>query len=58
MTAEQANLLSIQGKICMLRSQQVILDFDLAKRYGVETKRLGASGLRHLDTGGQDEFRR
>ena len=37
---EQTNLPAIQGKIHTLRDRQVMLDFDLAKLYGVETKHL------------------
>ncbi len=39
----------IQTKIYTLRGQRVILDFDLADFYGVETKRLKEAVRRNLD---------
>jgi len=49
MATEQANVLSIQSKICVIRSQQVMLDFDLARLYGVETKRLKEAVKRNIN---------
>ena len=38
----------IQSKIYEIRGQQVMLDFDLAKLYGVETKRLKEAVRRNI----------
>lgn len=38
----------IQHKICTVRDQKVILDFDIALLYGVETKRLKEAVRRNL----------
>lgn len=40
---------NIRGMIHMIRGQQVIIDSDLAKLYGVETKRLNERVKRNLD---------
>jgi len=48
MTENQVSLLSVQSKICDIRGQQVILDFDLAKMYGVETRRLNEAVKRNI----------
>ena len=39
----------ISGLICLIRDQRVILDSDLAKIYGVPTKRLNEQFRRNLD---------
>lgn len=39
----------IQNMICVIRGQKVMLDSDLAKLYGVETKRLNEQVRRNLD---------
>ena len=49
MSENQTGLLSIQSKICTIRNQQVMLDFDLAKLYGVETKRLKQAVKRNIN---------
>lgn len=38
----------IQSKIYELRGQKVMLDFDLAEMYGMETKRLKESVKRNI----------
>ena len=43
------DLPSIQSKICVLRNQQVMFDFDLANLYGVETKRLKEAVKRNIN---------
>ena len=39
----------IESVIRMVRGQKVILDFDLARIYGVPTKRLNEQAKRNLD---------
>ena len=39
----------IQNKIYEVRGQRVMLDFDLAEMYGVETKNLKRSVRRNID---------
>ena len=39
----------IQNKIVELRGMRVMLDYDLAEMYGVETKRLKESVRRNID---------
>ena len=39
----------IQNKIYKIRGQRVMLDFDLAELYQVETKRLKESVRRNID---------
>lgn len=39
---------AVQNSICEVRDQRVILDFDLARLYKVETKNLNLSVKRHL----------
>jgi hypothetical protein len=39
----------IQSKICELRGQKVMLDFDLAEMYGVETKVLKQAVRRNME---------
>ena len=41
-------ILIIQSKICEVRGQKVMLDFDLAEMYGTETKRLKEAVKRNL----------
>jgi hypothetical protein len=41
-------IILIQSKIHHLRGQKVMLDFDLAELYGVETKNLNLSVKRNL----------
>jgi len=41
-------LVSVQNKIYTIRNQQVMLDFDLAEMYGVETKRLNEQVKRNI----------
>ena len=43
------NLQLIQSKIYEIRGQKVMLDFDLAEMYGVETKRLKEAVRRNID---------
>ena len=43
------NDLDIQGMIYEIRGQQVMLDFDLAEMYGVETKRLKEQVRRNIE---------
>ena len=40
---------NIRGMIHIIRGQQVIIDSDLARLYGVETKRLNERVKRNLD---------
>ena len=42
------NLQLIQSKIYEIRGQKVMLDFDLAEMYGVETKRLKEAVRRNI----------
>ena len=46
---QTTNLHAIQGKICLMRGQQVMLDFDLAKLYGVETRVLKQAVKRNIN---------
>ena len=39
----------IENKICEIRGQKVMLDFDLAEMYGVETKRLKEQVRRNIE---------
>jgi hypothetical protein len=39
----------IEGKILLIRSQKVMLDRDLAKLYGVETRALNQAVRRNID---------
>ena len=41
-------LISVQNKIYTIRNQQVMLDFDSAEMYGVETKRLNEQVKRNI----------
>ena len=43
------DLQTIQNKIYEIRGQRVMLDFDLAELYQVETKRLKESVRRNID---------
>lgn len=47
---------SIQNKIYEIRGQRVMLDFDLAELYQVETKRLKESVRRNIDRFEGDDF--
>src|SRR3989337_2273357 len=38
----------IEGRICMIRGQKVMLDSDLAELYGVPTKRLNEQVRRNI----------
>ncbi|MCL2289412.1 MAG: ORF6N domain-containing protein [Bacteroidetes bacterium] len=42
-------LMLIKNKICEIRGMKVMLDFDLAELYGVETKVLNQSVKRNID---------
>jgi hypothetical protein len=42
-------LIAIQNKVLTLRGQKVMLDFDLAEMYEVETKVLKQSVRRNID---------
>ncbi len=46
----------IQNKIYVIRGQRVMLDFDLAKMYGVETKRLNEAVRRNAQRFEGDDF--
>ena len=50
------NLEQIQNKIYEIRGFKVILDFDLAYMYGVETKRLKESVRRNIERFEGDDF--
>ena len=50
------NLQLIQSKIYEIRGQKVLLDFDLAAMYGVETKRLKEAVRRNIDRFEGDDF--
>jgi hypothetical protein len=45
----KALLIQVERKILLLRGQNVILDFDLAKLYGVETRALKQAVRRNRD---------
>lgn len=49
-------LTTIQNKIYEIRGQQVMLDFDLAALYQVETKRLKEAVRRNIERFEGDEF--
>ena len=49
-------LTTIQSKIHEIRGQQVMLDFDLAALYQVETKRLKEAVRRNIERFEGDEF--
>jgi hypothetical protein len=53
---KQAVELSIIQDIHEIRGMRVILDFDLAKRYGVETKRLKEAVRRNIERFEGDDF--
>ncbi len=46
---EQKELQTIQSKIYEIRGQRVLLDFDLAAMYGVETRRLNEQVKRNIE---------
>ena len=46
----------IQSKIYEIRGQKVMLDFDLAEMYGLETKRLKEAVRRNIDRFEGDDF--
>ena len=46
----------IQSKIYDIRYQKVMLDFDLAERYGIETKRLKDAVRRNIERFEGDDF--
>ncbi len=46
---EQKELQTIQNKIYEIRGQRVMLDFDLATMYGVETRRLNEQVKRNIE---------
>ncbi len=46
---EQKELQTIQSKIYEIRGQRVMLDFDLAAMYGVETRRLNEQVKRNIE---------
>ncbi|MCL1919576.1 MAG: ORF6N domain-containing protein [Kiritimatiellaeota bacterium] len=48
-TPKQTDALAVQGQIYILRGKQVMLDFDLAKLYGVPTKALKQAVKRNLE---------
>ena len=50
------NLQLIQSKIYEIRGQKVMLDFDLAEMYCVETKRLKEAVRRNIDRFEGDDF--
>jgi hypothetical protein len=54
--AQNIDLLSIQSKIHEIRGYKVMLDFDLAEMYGIETKVLKQSVRRNLKRFYGDDF--
>jgi len=50
------DLLPIQNKIYEIRGFRVMLDFDLAERYGIETKRLKEAVRRNIERFEGDDF--
>ena len=52
----QLQPITIQNKIYEIRSQKVMLDFDLAELYGVETKRLKEAVRRNIERFEGDDF--
>jgi hypothetical protein len=49
MNADHSIILQAEKKILLFRSQRVMLDFDLAKLYGVETRALKQAVRRNAD---------
>ena len=49
-------LQAIQNKIYEIRGIRVMLDFDLAEMYGVETKRLKEAERRNIERFDGDDF--
>jgi hypothetical protein len=54
--AQNIDLLAIQNKIHEIRGYKVMLDFDLAEMYGVETKRLKEAVRRNIERFEGDDF--
>lgn len=52
---EQDTFVSIEGSILTLRGQRVVLDHDLARLYGVSTKRLNEQVKRNRDRFPEDK---
>lgn len=52
----QLQAVEIQQKIHYIRGQKVMLDFDLAEIYGIETKRLKEAVRRNIDRFEGDDF--
>ncbi|MBR2245113.1 MAG: ORF6N domain-containing protein [Prevotella sp.] len=50
------NVESIQNKIYEIRGQRVMLDFDLANAYGVETSQLKRQVRRNIERFEGDDF--
>lgn len=48
-TADNNSLLAIENLIHVIRGQQVLIDSDLARLYGVETKRLKEQVRRNIN---------
>jgi len=55
-TKDIAGFSVIQSKIYEIRGQKVMLDFDLAERYGIETKRLKEAVRRNITRFSGDDF--
>lgn len=56
LTPTQMELQTIQNKIYEIRGQRVMLDFDLADMYQVETKRLKEAVRRNIERFEGEEF--
>ncbi|MDR1527902.1 MAG: ORF6N domain-containing protein, partial [Dysgonamonadaceae bacterium] len=52
----ELQLTQIQSKIYHIRGQKVMLDFDLATMYGIETKRLKEAVRRNIERFEGDDF--
>lgn len=46
----------VQNKIHIIRNQRIMLDYDLAELYGVETKRLKEAVRRNIERFEGDDF--
>ena len=54
--SKEDQLALIQSKIYVIRGQKVMLDFDLAEAYGVETSQLKRQVRRNIERFEGDDF--
>ncbi|GAP72287.1 hypothetical protein SAMD00024442_29_17 [Candidatus Symbiothrix dinenymphae] len=52
----EIQLVQIQSKILEIRTQRVMLDFELSTMYGIETKRLKETVRRNIERFAGDDF--